>query len=246
MRIQEKNMGLLLLLMGCISFLYPQTRSDVLKTSLQDRLLKIPSLYPIPLPDVYIDPNQSSNATYKPDSIILGNVQEVFQTYDDTLSLIYHEYIHHQLYQVQKFPLAVDEQGNIVQWMTDLIYPYTPFPEEVHAYLRDFEQKVLPGYPNYAEMSQEDKARILGEMKDTFSQIQNSPFKYAPSNLAREEIFAYKQQLKGEKLGLYVLSESARENLQLRIKQFNITYKQRRDYEKKHKLLRSGEKKNNN
>lgn len=249
MRIKRKSLVvfllLLLLLIIHTPFLYPQASVEELRTKLIERLSHSSQTYPVPVPGIYLDQNLPTNAKYEPDSIFLGKVQKVFQSFDDSLSLIYHEYIHHLLYKAQKYEVALDSTGKIVQWLTEESYLYTPFPEEVNLYLRHFEEDVLPDYPNYKQMDPQEKERILTEMEEVFSQPQKSLFKYAPSNLAKEEIFAYKQQLKGEKLGLFVLSTEARQNLHMRIKQFKTTYRQRRVYEKKNNLLRSGAKRRN-
>jgi len=215
----------------------------LLQETLTERLAQTNKKFTSSLPPLYLDKKLVANATYRNDSIFMGNVQRVFHTFDDSLSLIYHEYIHHLLQQKNKYAVAEDDTGEIIQWDTGEFYKYEPFPEEISLSLLFFVQEVLPTYDDYAEMSTQKKEKIIKEMKKVFSKKQQIPFIYAPSNLALEEIYAYRQQQKGEKLGLYVLSEEARMSLRVRIKQLKDTYLRRRKYEKRKKLRPSGEKK---
>lgn len=246
MRIKQKTLCILFLTIAATKSLYPQPSIQILRDSLIERLSKAPKAYKTPVPAIFLDQSLSTNAKYEPDSIILGNVQRIFQSFEDSLSLIYHEYIHHQLHKAKKpkFEVTFDRLGNVVQWLTEESYVYTPYPEEVRLYIQHFTEDILPTYTNYESMSPADKQRIIAQMEKTFAKSQKEFFKYAPSNLALEEIYTYKKQLKGEKMGLYTLSEEVRLNLHMRIKQTKQTYKQRRAYEKKEHLRRSGKRKN--
>ncbi|MEM6801387.1 MAG: hypothetical protein AAF696_08275 [Bacteroidota bacterium] len=194
-------------------------------------------------PPISQDLNLISNASFRNDSIILGRIQATFQSFDDSLSIVYHEYTHFLLSKKKRFRVGTNEKGEILQWDTGIIYTYTPYPEQVAAQVEYFREKVLPTYTGYAEMGAEEKERIIADIEKGYAKPDQMRFIYSPSRLAKEEIRAYRQQLKGEKLGLYQLTPSARQNIYLRIKQKKDTYKMNRAYEKKHKLKQSGEKK---
>jgi len=194
-------------------------------------------------PPVIQDPRLLSNATFRNDSIFIGNIQRVFSSFDDSLSILYHEYNHFLISRKNQPKVGMDNKGKILQWDTGQKYTYIPFPQEVEAYVEHFKKDILPTYPSYNKMSPGKKERIIDEMRKDFSKPEKKSFIYSPSNLAKEEIRVYRQQLKGEKQGLYKLSEAARENIFLRIKQKKHTYKMGRAYEKKFGLKQSGEKK---
>lgn len=222
-----------------------QERIQLLRQELIQRISQIERIELTEFPPLVLDKNLIANAKFDRDSIFLGNIQRVFQSFEDSLSIIYHEYVHFLIQQEksEKYALGRDQQGNILQWDTGRSYIYKPYPKEVALYLKHFRQDVLPTYEDYESMSEAKKEKIVLSMKESFSQKDKQPFIYAPSNLAKEEIIAYKAQLQGEKKGYYRLSEDCRDNLKVRIAQLKATYKRRRAYEKKRGLEKSGERK---
>lgn len=243
MRIKQKSAYLLIFVIFSAQILSSQDRLYELRDTLQHRMSHISRFSDEFLPPIEQDLSLFSNASYIQDTIYFGNVQRFFQTFEDSLSLVYHEYIHHILQKKQAFDLEKDLSGNIVQWMTEETYFYQRLPEEVVRYAKHFREELLPSYPNYSSMSAEQKEKLIAHMERDYAKSQKEFFKYAPSNLAKEELVAYRQQLQGEKLGLYSLSRDASQEIEIRIKQLKDTFKRRRRYEKKNKLKRSGERK---
>lgn len=243
MRIKQKSAYLLIFVIFSAQVLCSQDRLYELRDTLQHRLSYMPRFSKEPLPPIEQDLSLFSNASYIQNTIYFGNVQRFFHTFEDSLSLVYHEFIHHILQKKQAFDIATDHSGNIVQWMTEESYFYQRLPEEVVRYAKHFRADILPSYPNYSSMGSEQKEKIIAQMRRDYAKRQKEFFTYAPSNLAKEEWVAYRQQLRGEKWGLYVLSQEARQEIGIRIKQLKDTYKRRRRYEQKNKLKRSGERK---
>ncbi|MEM6807493.1 MAG: hypothetical protein AAF696_39210 [Bacteroidota bacterium] len=238
-----KSPVLLLIFLFLSSKSQAQDRIQLLREELIHRISAKQGSAPVDFPPIILDKKLIANAKFERDSIFLGNVQRVFQTFDDSLSIVYHEYIHFLLQKKGKYKLGRDKKGIILQWDTGRTYTYKPHPKEVSSYVEHFTQDVLPTYEGYQDMSQGKKEQIILSMKESFAQKEKQLFIYAPSNLAKEELEAYKAQLKGEKLGLYVLSDACRDNLEVRIAQLKGTYKRRRAYEKKRGLEKSGERK---
>ncbi|MEL6256550.1 MAG: hypothetical protein AAFR87_31395 [Bacteroidota bacterium] len=239
----KKSPVIFLLFLFLTTGIQAQERIQLLRQEMIDRISQSEGISLVDFPPVIQDKKLIANAKFDRDSIFLGNVQRVFHTFDDSLSILYHEYIHFLLQKRGKYKLGRDKKGIILQWDTGRTYIYEPHPKEVALYLKHFTKDVLPTYDGYEDMAKEKKEQILLSMKESFSQKETQLFIYAPSNLAREELEAYKAQLKGEKKGLYVLSKACRNNLEVRISQLKATYKRRRAYEKKQGLERSGERK---
>ena len=191
----------------------------------------------IVLPPVFIDPELPSNARFIRDTIFLGPLQRDFHTFGDSLSIIYHEYLHKVFWEEQRFPIHVDASGQPIQIKTGTFYTYIPPPEQTDRdleNLRFYYSRVEP------ELVGEALEKRLNEMRKILSQPQQLPFVYAPSNLTLEEIEAYQGQLKGESLGLYTLSETAKKSIQFRIYQLEQTYELRRAYEEENGLGKNG------
>lgn len=220
-----------------------QDRIQLLRQEMIHRISQLQGKKLTDFPPLILDKKLIANAKFEKDSIFFGNVQSVFQTFDDSLSILYHEYIHFQLQKKGKYKLGRDKQGIILQWDTGHTYTYQPHPKEVALNLSHFKADILPTYEGFKQMSDEKKEKLALAMEKDFSQKTTEAFIYAPSNLAKEELEAYKAQLKGEKSGLYVLSDACRDNLEVRIAQLKATYKRRRAYEKKQGLGKSGERK---
>ena len=182
------------------------------------------------------------NARYDPPCIILGHIQWAFSSTDDTLSIIYHEYQHHLMSLSMKFRVQYDSAGNVPQWDTGETYLYEPSEEEVNLQLHRFYTTVLPVWRHSSLMPDSIKLRHIETMERDLSKPQTMAFIYAPSNLAREEIAAYRQQLKGERMGLYKLSYTAKKSINIRIRQLKDTLKRRKNYEKIHRIRPDGKK----
>lgn len=209
-----------------------QGRLNALRVILAERLQDT-------LPPVFSRPWLPANARYEDGRIFLGTLQREFQTTGDTLSIIYHEYIHHLQHVNGDFPVAKDSAGQVLQWMTDTTFVFQPLPGEVERDLLDIRRKLETLTMPQLERHVEEEIKSL---RHSMAQPQVLPFYYAPSNLARSELEAYLAQLEGEPLGLYVLSPQARALIRERvIRQRNILSR-RIAYEKRHRLLPDGQK----
>ena len=191
----------------------------------------------IHLPEVFINPNLPSNGRFENHKIYLGPLQRDFHTFGDTLSIIYHEYLHKVFWEQQRFPFQVDSTGSPVQWDTGTFYTYVPPKEQTQRDLENLRFYYARKEPELVGAALESR---LKQMEGVLSQPQELPFTYAPSNLTLEEIEAYKGQLEGEKRGLYTISPSGKKSIGFRLYQLQQTYELRRAYEKKHGLGRDG------
>lgn len=206
--------------------------------SLESRLSQL-SDHTTPIPPVFVDHSLPSNARFVRDTIFLGALQRDFHTFGDSLSIIYHEYLHKVFWQAQRFPFQLDSLGQPLRIETGTFYTYIPPPEQTERdleNLRFYYSRVEP------ELVGDALEQRLTDMRAVLSQPQQLPFVYASSNLTLEELEAYKGQLKGEKIGLYRLSETAKKSIQFRIYQLEQTYNLRREYEEKHGLEMNGKK----
>lgn len=210
-----------------------QALAEELKFTLSARMTARENKVSADFPPVYADPNLEANARYARDTIWLGNPQAAFSTFDDRLSLLYHEYIHWRHEQEGRYPVGTDSTGNILQWNTGEFYLHVPDSEEVARDLEHFEQAVLPAY---GEMTTEDRAGHLARFRRDMEMPRQLPFFYAPSHLAAAELAAYRAQLSGESAGLYALSAHARREIRIRMRQLNGTLARRQAYEQQHQL----------
>ena len=241
---------LVVFLSGCNLMLLPNCRSQ--NQGVESQLEKLTELLikrmsekgqvVVDFPCIKYDSTLMVNARYDPTCIIIGPIQWAFSSTDDTLSIIYHEYQHHLTYLSKKFPVQYDRAGNVSQWDTGDTYLYEPSEEEVNLQLHRFSKTVLPTWQHASLMPDSIKLKHLETMERDLSKPQTMALIYAPSNLAREEILAYRQQLKGERMGLYQLSNTARTSINIRIQQLKDTLKRRKSYEKAHKLGPDGSK----
>ena len=165
-----------------------------------------------------------ANSRFERDTIWLGQVQADFHTFEDSLSLIYHEY-HHFLLK-DSFPVGLDNAGVPLQWVTDIFFLYTPCPEEIERDLHSISQSL--------------DSIAYAALKHTLEKPRSQLFRYAPSNLSREELAAYRAQLSGESLGLYVLSREARRAIHIRLYQLEGSTIRRQAYEKENGLGADG------
>lgn len=175
-----------------------------------------------PLPAVALDPQLEANARYDRDTIWLGTIQRAFHHTEDTLSLIYHEYIHHQLR--GRYPVATDSTGFPVQWVTDQTYWYRPSALQL-------EQELAQTEGFWAGLPPEQRKLHHDRLRRDLAQPRLRVLRYAPSNLAREEIEAYQQQLAAAERGLYALSPAAQQAILIRLHQLQSTLQQRLRYE---------------
>lgn len=206
--------------------------------SLESRMDRLTS-HTSEFPPVVVDHTLPSNARFIRDSIFLGALQRDFHSFGDTLSILYHEYLHKVFWEAQRFPFQFDSQGQPLRIETGTFYTYTPPPEQTDRdleNLRFYYSRVEP------ELVGEALEQRLVKMRSVLSQPQQLPFVYAPSNLTLEEIEAYTGQLEGEELGLYTLSETAKKSIQFRIYQLKQTYELRRQYEENNGLDMRGNK----
>jgi len=195
-----------------------QHRIDQLREGLMHRM-KV-SLFP----PVQFDASLEANSRFARNTIWLGRVQPDFHTEDDTLSLLYHEY-HHFLLQ-DSFPVGLDSAGVPLQWVTDIFFLYTPCPEEIERDLQSISQSL--------------DSIAYAALKHTLEKPRSQLFRYAPSNLSREEIAAYRAQLTGGRIGLYTLSYEARRAIQIRLYQLEGSTIRRQVYEKENGLGADG------
>ncbi len=178
-------------------------------------------------PPVQVAPHLAANARFQHDTIFLGQIQADFHTLDDTLSLLYHEYQHYLM--KGRFPTAVDDQGLPRQWLVEEFYGYEPSADQV---ARELEQ--CADYLN--NLPQTARAAQLASLEKSLAAPRKLPLRYAPSNLAREEVLAYQSQLAGEQLGYYELSPEARRAIRIRLHQLKASLVQREKYEERHQL----------
>ncbi|MFK7924094.1 MAG: hypothetical protein AB8H47_19205 [Bacteroidia bacterium] len=178
------------------------------------------------LPTIVYRADLDANARYENDTIWLGQIQAEFQTDEDWMSIIYHEYWHYQ--HEGEFAIGRDSLGQILQWDTDQWYTFTPSQYRIERTLRQYKISLSEENLSFA-----NRERLLQEMRKTLSQSQELPFIYAPSNLSLEEIGAYEAQLRAEQEGLYELSTAARNAILERIAQQKDTYQRRKTYEKR-------------
>ena len=194
----------------------------------------------IELPIVVYDEGLSfSYGQYANDTIRIGTAlfEDEF-TYDEMISIIYHEYVHYLNDKKNLYPLHRTEDGHIIQWDTDETFTISPTEEEVEALLSE----ILP-YIVTDSMSEEEVLNITDSQRALLSTPVELPFRYAPSNLALDEIATYKEQLAGEEKGLYVLTEKYKLELERRIVDYEIVYQRRLDYEERFGLNPDGTKK---
>lgn len=225
-----KSSFLLIALLGSVGWLsaQPEARdrilriADVLDQRLHDRDLP-------PLPVVRYDPALGANARYQSDTIWVGQIQAEFQTDDDWMSILYHEYWHYR--HEGEYAVGYDLQGQIINLDTGEMYEYIPSAYRIERSLRYYREQVLPDSLPFAK-----RERMIEAFREAVSQTQMLPFIYAPSNLSLEEIAAYEAQLAGEEIGLYRLSTASRNAIIERIAQQQDTHQRRLRYERKHQL----------
>ncbi len=208
------------------------------RSILADRL-EVLSHTDIDIPVIIYQPQLPANARYHNDTIWLGTVQRDYHTLGDTLSIIYHEYLHKTYRGLSMFPVRNDEEGNPVQWETHTFYRYNPLDVQVNRDVENLRRYYRKTYPTWSE---EQIAQQLVPLKVLLTESREIPFRYAPSNLALEEIKAYEEQLDGENQGLYKLSTEARNSILIRLHQLRQTYQLRIEYEDKHDIGRDGTK----
>lgn len=185
--------------------------------------------YRHPLPPVRLDSHLTAHARYAHDTIWLGPVRPSFPTPGDRMSLIYHEYCHARWQARGRFAVGLDSDGDIIQWDTEEWLSYPPSAQQIEREMVRYDS-LYPGAD----------PRLRAAFLASVSQPVRQPFRYAPSNLAREEIAAYQAQLAGAAAGLYPLSPVARQAIGIRLDQLAHTLRQRRAYERRHRLRPDG------
>ncbi len=198
-----------------IAGVFAQGPLDSLATELQSRLNQHPTFRTFALPPVAWAPDLPVNARFVRDTIFLGTVQPDFHTRGDSLSLIFHEYLHGFFKEKGRFIYSGGD--SIPQWDTDEWVIYRPSQMQVRATLNQLH--LLPE----AEKNMRKKLAAPSRL----------PFHYAPSRLAKEELHAYRLQLRClGKIG-YQLSPEAVLSIKIRRKQLRTTLRERRRYEHK-------------
>jgi len=193
----------------------------------------------ITFPVICQDLELPANARYQRDTIWLGTIQRDYHTLGDTLSLIYHEYLH-KVWEVEnRYPVITDNHGSPVQWITDTFYTYKPLMIQVERDVENLERYYRREYPHW---DQEALAATIKPLRDLLAKAREIPFRYAPSNLALEEIAAYRAQLEGVEKGLYDLSDEAVRTIRVRLHQLENTYEMRVHYERSNELRPDGKK----
>lgn len=232
----EKWIGFLslLLLLACQVDMqktsFPHRLQD-LRTVLADRLAGAP------IPPVAYRPELDANARFSHDTIWVGRVQPAFQSDEDLIALLHHEYLHSQLEAENRYPVALDSTGEIVQWMTEEWYAYQPTEYRIAQGMKQFQDSLSS---TFLDLSSAEQSYQLRQMRTALATPQQLPFKYAPSNLALEEIEIYETQLKATENGLYRLSSAARAEIAERLYQQKDTWQRRKAYEAKHQLAPTG------
>ncbi|MEM7372497.1 MAG: hypothetical protein AAF587_28010 [Bacteroidota bacterium] len=216
----------------CLAQVNPQLRLSALADTLYHRLGEETSR--TDLPEVRYQADLPANARYESGTILVGSIQSDYQTMDDSLSILLHEYHHYLQELAHEFLICEDSAGNIPQWSTGQIYEYVPTSEEIE---RDLQQTIGPWLEAFSEEQQQIELRRL---KRDLSRPRKMLFVYAPSRLAEAEIDAYEAQLEGEQAGLYQLSEEARHAIIRRLGQLKDTLERRRRYEQTHGLHPAG------
>lgn len=177
------------------------------------------------IPPVVFSEKISANAMWSNDTIRLGRsfFTQSFLTQEDRLSILYHEYQHYQNQLVNRYPCQKDLSGSIVQVETDILFTR----ELTHA---EIEQ-------DYTEMVSENMTEaekvLLWQTVSTPSLMR---FRYAPSNLARDEIFCYRSELEANRAGIFRLSTVYRDYLVYRIKREQAYLQMRLDFEERNNL----------
>jgi RHS repeat-associated protein len=195
----------------------------------------------IPIPETKLDEKISANALYS-DGVIYVSPSGQFKNFEDQVSILFHEYTHYLNECNGLYESKTDENGAIIQFKTDETYLQTPSLQEIDDNMKEWEESVLPMLigPNTTKAETDQ----LKEMqRNIMSQPVEVPFRYAPSNLALDEISSYKAQLDGEKNGLFKLTDEARTEFTKRISTYTEIYNKRKDYEEKHNLNSDGSEK---
>lgn len=203
----------------------------------QNRLLELVELLSVRVVEpVFQDqplihqPEAPFNARFLRDTLFIGSIQPCYHSTEDSLSILYHEWFHYEAGKISLFPIQTDSMAVPVQWKTDVVYVYMPDSMEVAHEMFLWKSELPPS--NLPD----DK------MRELLAGPQAIAFRYAPSNLALEEIAAYRAQLKGDHQGIYTLSPEARRAILVRIRQLEHTLFQRQAYEERNGLNPDGSK----
>lgn len=221
---------LIIILLGPSGWIVAQQEDEnrILRiASLLDQGLKERGLEALPV--IQYKSDLSANARYESDTIWIGQIQSEFQTDDDWMSIIYHEYWHYQ--HEGEYAVGRDSLGQILNWDTDQMYEYVPSAYRIERSLHYYQEQVLPDSLPFAK-----REHMLKSFREAVSRPQMLPLIYAPSNLSLEEIAAYEAQLAAEEMGLYRLSTASRNAIIERIAQQRDTYQRRLAYEQQQQL----------
>ncbi len=181
------------------------------------------------IPPIIFSEKVTANAIWHNDTIRLGQslFTQKFFCKEDRLSILYHEYQHYRNELSNRFPCQKDLSGGIVQIETDIIFTRELSHSEID---QDYTALVTEN------MSEKEKMLLW----ESLSLPNLMRFRYAPSNLAREEIFCYRSEVQANKAGMFKHSTEYAEYLHYRIKREQSYLKMRIEFEKKNKLRSDG------
>lgn len=186
--------------------------------------------YKYKIPPVSFSPEITANAVFRNDTIFVG--RSFFSNHwlknEDRLSVIFHEYNHFLNQLNDTFPIRTDSLGRVFQISTEILYEKPVFELEIEK-----DKKAL------LEKDFDEKT------KDLISNQINKPallrFRYAPSNLSRDELLCYQEELKADEIyNLFHLSNDYKKFVEYRIELEKMYLKMRINYEKNHNLTNQG------
>lgn len=152
--------------------------------SLEQRLIKCFGNNFRELPPMLYNKRIHRNAVFRNDTIFIGRqfFTNPYLGYEERISVIYHEYCHYNCWKENLFPCKTDTTGNIYQVKTSIFYKNPPSPVELLNYYETFCESV----------TSVDEKELYHKMITDSAIVR---FIYAPSNLAREEIFCYQSEI---------------------------------------------------
>lgn len=183
--------------------------------SVREWIASSPRFAHAPLPTVQFVPDLAANGRFARDTIFLGIPQAAFSTPGDWQSLVWHEYFHF----LESF--RHPRPDTFLQFLTDTWTHSRPSRRRCREMMRNPEVQALD-------------AKSQAVYRRQLRQPVAMPFYYAPSWLAREEIRAYRWQLRGQRVVGYELSPAAHSAVKERLRQLRQTLRERKAWERAH------------
>jgi len=203
--------------------------SASLAASLNSKIQSIYGTSSLPMPPVLYNPNKTGYASFDNGVIYTTNAFFNLLTIEgDRMSCLLHEYTHYvHFIQGINNPIK-DDNGKIVNIKTGEVPSRTPeeYNEEYNA--RYLQNKALEPDDNDNDIILQTNA----EMQMTYT--------YVCSNLYKDELAARKAEVKGEKDGLFVMSDSYRHKLSTAIPLYEIKVARALKYESLNNLKPNG------